>query len=234
MAVGRDGTIYVAQNGGVFGASGKAEPGVQVIRDGRVDCLATGMGAPNDLAFGPDGRLWVTDSRCEIDFFNPDESMRGWVWAIDIDSGATEVMLDPGPVFINGLGFSPGGQRLMVTSTSSAQLLAYPVGLAGAGGRHDADVLCTFEAGWPDGMAVGPDGNTWVALTGGIASTLSVNVAITNLVMDAVNGAYHVVVPKDAVAGIPADYASAIIDNTLSLLATITTTDDLLGAWMQS
>ena len=167
LAVGRDGTIYVAQNGGVFGASGKAEPGVQVIRDGRVDCLATGMGAPNDLAFGPDGRLWVTDTRCEIDFFNPDESMRGWVWAIDIDSGATEVMLDPGPVFINGLGFSPGGQRLMVTSTSSAQLLAYPVGLAGAGGRHDADVLCTFEAGWPDGMAVGPDGNTWVALTGG-------------------------------------------------------------------
>ena len=229
LAVGRDGTIYVAQNGGVFGASGKAEPGVQVIRDGRVDCLATGMGAPNDLAFGPDGRLWVTDSRCEIDFFNPDESVREWVWAIDIDSGATEVMLDPGPVFINGLGFSPGGQRLMVTSTSSAQLLAYPVGLAGAGGRHDADVLCTFEAGWPDGMAVGPDGNTSVALTGGDR-------------LDLVgergdhqprHGCSEWGVPRrraqDAVAGIPADYASAIIDNTLSLLATITTTDDLLG-----
>ena len=57
------------------------------------------------------------------------------------------------------------------------------------------------------------------------------NVAITNLVMDAVNAAYRVVIPRDAVAGIPADYADAVIDNTLSLLATITTTDDLLEAW---
>ncbi len=32
-------------------------------------------------------------------------------------------------------------------------------------------------------------------------------------------------------AGIPTDYANAIIDNTLSLLATIVTTDDLLDAW---
>jgi nicotinamidase-related amidase len=67
-----------------------------------------------------------------------------------------------------------------------------------------------------------------------VAVGVSVNVAITNLVMDAVNAAYRVVVPRDAVAGIPADYADAIIDNTLSLLATITTTDDLLDAWKPS
>jgi nicotinamidase-related amidase len=66
-----------------------------------------------------------------------------------------------------------------------------------------------------------------------VAVGVSVNVAITNLVMDAVNAAYRVVVPRDAVAGIPADYATAIIDNTLSLLATITTTDDLIDAWRQ-
>jgi nicotinamidase-related amidase len=51
--------------------------------------------------------------------------------------------------------------------------------------------------------------------------------------MDAVNAAYRVVVPRDAVAGIPAEYGEAIITNTLSLLATITTTDDLLQAWGQ-
>ncbi len=67
-----------------------------------------------------------------------------------------------------------------------------------------------------------------------VAVGVSVNVAITNLVMDAVNAAYRVVVPRDAVAGIPADYATSIIDNTLSLLATITTTDDLIEAWKQS
>jgi biuret amidohydrolase len=64
-----------------------------------------------------------------------------------------------------------------------------------------------------------------------VAVGVSVNVAITNLVMDAVNLAYRVVLPRDAVAGIPADYATSIIDNTLSLLATITTTDELIQAW---
>jgi nicotinamidase-related amidase len=64
-----------------------------------------------------------------------------------------------------------------------------------------------------------------------VAVGVSVNIAITNLVMDAVNAAYRVVVPRDAVAGIPADYADAIIDNTISLLATVTTTADLVAAW---
>lgn len=64
-----------------------------------------------------------------------------------------------------------------------------------------------------------------------VAVGVSVNIAITNLVMDAVNAAYRVVVPRDAVAGIPADYSDAIIDNTIALLATVTTTTDLLAAW---
>lgn len=64
-----------------------------------------------------------------------------------------------------------------------------------------------------------------------VAVGVSLNVAIPNLVMDAVNAAYRVVIPRDAVAGIPTDYGTAIIDNTLSLLAQITTTDQLLDAW---
>ena len=60
---------------------------------------------------------------------------------------------------------------------------------------------------------------------------VSLNIAIPNVVMDAVNAAYHVVVPQDAVAGIPTEYGAAVIDNMLSLLATITTTDDLLRVW---
>lgn len=32
-------------------------------------------------------------------------------------------------------------------------------------------------------------------------------------------------------AGIPTDYSDAILDNTLSLLATITTTDELIDTW---
>jgi len=64
-----------------------------------------------------------------------------------------------------------------------------------------------------------------------VAVGVSVNIAITNLVMDAVNAGYRVVLPRDAVAGIPTDYAEAIIDNTTSLLATVTTTSALIAAW---
>jgi nicotinamidase-related amidase len=67
-----------------------------------------------------------------------------------------------------------------------------------------------------------------------VAVGVSLNIAIPNLVMDAVNAAYRVVLPRDAVAGFPAEYGSAVIDNTLSLLATVTTTDDLLQAWKRS
>ncbi len=63
-----------------------------------------------------------------------------------------------------------------------------------------------------------------------VAVGVSLNVAIPNLVMDAVNAAYEVVLPRDAVAGIPTDYGRAIIDNTLSLLSTVTTTDALITA----
>jgi biuret amidohydrolase len=71
-------------------------------------------------------------------------------------------------------------------------------------------------------------GVTTVVVTG-----VSVNVAVTSLVMGAVNRGYQVVLPRDAVCGIPADYADAIIDGTLALLATVTTTDDLLAAWQR-
>lgn len=69
-------------------------------------------------------------------------------------------------------------------------------------------------------------GVTTIVVTG-----VSVNVAVTNLVMDAVNLGYQVVLPRDAVCGIPAAYADAVIDNTLALLATLTTVDDLVAAW---
>jgi biuret amidohydrolase len=60
---------------------------------------------------------------------------------------------------------------------------------------------------------------------------VSVNVGMTNFVMDAVNSGYRFVLPRDAVAGVPADYAEAIIDNTLALLAAVVTTEDVVTAW---
>jgi nicotinamidase-related amidase len=60
---------------------------------------------------------------------------------------------------------------------------------------------------------------------------VSVNVAITNFVMDAVNRGYHFVLPRDAVAGVPREYAESVIDNTLSLLATVVTSEAVVETW---
>ena len=65
-----------------------------------------------------------------------------------------------------------------------------------------------------------------------VAVGVSVNVALTNLVFDAVNASYQVVVPRDAVAGIPGDYVDAVFANTLGLLATVTTTAEVAAAWV--
>jgi biuret amidohydrolase len=63
---------------------------------------------------------------------------------------------------------------------------------------------------------------------------VSVNVGMTSFVMDAVNAGYQFVLPRDAVAGVPESYAEAMIENTLSLLATVVKADDLLAVWETS
>jgi nicotinamidase-related amidase len=60
---------------------------------------------------------------------------------------------------------------------------------------------------------------------------VSVNVAIQNLAFDAVNSAYQVVIPKDAVAGFPKAYAEAVFANTLGAIATLVSTAQLVEAW---
>ena len=60
---------------------------------------------------------------------------------------------------------------------------------------------------------------------------VSVNVGVTNLAFDAVNLGYQVVIPRDAVAGVPADYAQAVLDNTLHIVATLTTTAEVVRVW---
>jgi nicotinamidase-related amidase len=54
---------------------------------------------------------------------------------------------------------------------------------------------------------------------------------VLGLAIEAVNLGYSVIVPRDAVAGLPADYADAVLDQTFPMIATITTVDALLAAW---
>jgi nicotinamidase-related amidase len=60
---------------------------------------------------------------------------------------------------------------------------------------------------------------------------VSVNIGMTNFAFDAVNRGYQFVMPTDAVAGVPPEYADAVIANTLSLVATLTTTEAVVAAW---
>jgi biuret amidohydrolase len=64
-----------------------------------------------------------------------------------------------------------------------------------------------------------------------VVAGVSVNVAILDLVLDCVNAGFEVVVPRDAVAGVPPEYAEAVIDNTLRLLARVERTADVLARW---
>jgi nicotinamidase-related amidase len=60
---------------------------------------------------------------------------------------------------------------------------------------------------------------------------VSVNIGMTDFAFSAVNHGYQFVMPRDAVAGVPATYADAVIDNTLALVTTVTTTAEVLAAW---
>lgn len=64
-----------------------------------------------------------------------------------------------------------------------------------------------------------------------IATGVSVNLGILGLAIEAVNLGYRVVVATDAVAGVPRDYADALMQNTIALLATRATVDDITRGW---
>ena len=60
---------------------------------------------------------------------------------------------------------------------------------------------------------------------------VSLNVAIPNLVFDAVNRSYQVVLVSDAVAGVPREYGAQMMEHTLSLVCTIATSAEIVDAW---
>ena len=62
---------------------------------------------------------------------------------------------------------------------------------------------------------------------------VSLNLAIPNLVFDAVNLSYRVVVVTDAVAGVPVEYGERVVAESLALVATLTTTAGLVDTWTE-
>ena len=67
-----------------------------------------------------------------------------------------------------------------------------------------------------------------------VTTGVSVNVGVLGLTIEAVNAGYQVVIPREAVTGTPDAYVEAVLENTLGLLATVTTVDQVLAAWSAS
>ncbi len=66
-----------------------------------------------------------------------------------------------------------------------------------------------------------------------VATGVSVNLGIYGMAMSALDLGYQVVIPRDAVTGVPRDFADAVLDNSLSLIATLVTADELLETWSE-
>jgi gluconolactonase len=161
--LGSDGAIYVTQGGNVPGSGDtSAVAGIQRVNaDGSVDLLASSIGGyelagPNDLAFGPDGRLWFTDSGTEQDDrFEPADRAPGRLFALA--SGGGEFLMERPEVYPNGIAFD-AQQRMYWTESAAHRVCRLEGG--------EATTWCQLSDGHvPDGMAFAADGRAFVCTT---------------------------------------------------------------------
>ncbi len=161
LTEGEGGILYVAQNGGLFGMGERvavpAEPGIQRVAGEEATYIAGGLDAPNDLCFGPDGRLYFTDPRGPA---TGENTRPGRLYAMAI--GGAPQLLTEGPAFINGLAFGPDPGELYVAETFRQRVLVYPWHDGAVGEPHE---FCRTDPGFPDGLCFDEKGRLYVAAT---------------------------------------------------------------------
>jgi gluconolactonase len=161
-ALGRDGAIYVTQGGNVPGSDDtSAVSGIQrVLPDRTVELLFSEVAGyrlygPNDLAFGPDGRLWFTESGSEQDF-RFDVRSPGRLFAVG-PAGAGDMLLELPGVYPNGIAFD-ARQQLYWTESMAHRVQRLEDG--------EPVTFCQLpDSHVPDGMAFAADGRLFVATT---------------------------------------------------------------------
>ncbi len=66
-----------------------------------------------------------------------------------------------------------------------------------------------------------------------VAAGVSLNVGVTGMVIEAVGLGYQVVVPPDAVAGVPHEYAEQVLTHTIPVIANQVPTERIIEAWQR-
>jgi len=173
LAVDRTGTIWVADI--------RPPALIRLSMDGKLDRVLAGCHGepflfPNDLCFGPDGALYLTDSGILTDEFAPGGVIRsdwanlemdGRVYRVDTHTLQIE-KLDSGLKFVNGIAFS-ADQQLYINDTANGMIYRYPWKqgrLTGPrqdfGNVFDPAKPALFKG--PDGMAFDANGKLYVAV----------------------------------------------------------------------
>ncbi len=160
IALGADGHLYAPQNGGVVNSWRSAEPTAPALERrtlaGGIETLLTEVAgeplrAPNDLAFGPGGLLYLTDPGEAYAPAHPRIESR--ILAIGADGAS--VVARPGRCYVNGLAFDTAGDLVWVESYTRRVMRLHPDG---------PELVATLpEHHVPDGLAVAEDGRLFIA-----------------------------------------------------------------------
>lgn len=176
---GRPNGVTIDKNGMLWVVESMNPPSLlKVSLEGEIDIILTESEGkpflfPNDLCFGPDGAIYMTDSGyscAEWITFTPDQkknaSPNGKVFRIDPVSHNVE-KLDDEIRFANGIAFGPD-QQLYVTETLTGMIYRYQWQDGKIGKRQSfANVLDPEKEGsfrGPDGIAFGINGDLYAAV----------------------------------------------------------------------
>jgi len=157
--LGTDGFVYCTNTPtvGKWVAPEHRPPSIQrAAPDGRVEIVATEadgvkFNAPNDLTFGPDGRLYFTDSG---DWDPVNMPHPGFICVIDTD-GSAHVLEALDHVYPNGIVAEPDGSIVWVESYTRKVIRRSPTG-------HKTLLHTLPEQHIPDGFKIDTAGNFWI------------------------------------------------------------------------